>query len=390
MQFRRLLFIVLALSLPGLPSTVLVLPFHNNSQYPDLNWVGEGVAETLLTEFAQGNQIVLGRASRAEALRRLSLRPDATYTKASLIRLGQSLDADFVCYGFYDAQLPAGATELKNSSVQLSAAFLDLRKLHDGPALSESGKLAELSRLEEHLAFAALKYLDPATGRQLDQFLAPAKLIRVEAQESYVRGLISPSGDQQQKWFTQAAALDPHFSSPVFELGKLALQRKDNKQAIAWLQRIKPGDPHYPEARFKMGLAAYAAADYNAAVNYFREVLKTYPLNEIYNNLGAAEAQLNQPAALGDLHRAVDGDPNDPAYLFNLGAALLRNDRFEEAAKNLRALLDRNPDDEDARNLLDRAENHESVAANQPIAARLKANFDEAAFRQLRDIVQRN
>lgn len=374
--------------MPALPATVLVLPFHNNSAYPDLNWVGESVAETLLTELAQGNQIVLGRAARAEALRRLALRPDAIYTKASLIRLGQSLDADFLCYGTYDAQLPAGATELKNSSVHLNAAFLDLRKMHDGPDLSESGKLVELSRLEEHLAFMALKYLDPKTDWKLDQFLAPAKLIRVDAQESYVRGLLSSSSDQQQKWFMQAAALDPRFSGPVFELGKLALERKDYKQAMSWLQRIKPADPHYTEARFKMGLGAYAAADYTQAANYFREVLKTYPLNEVYNNLGVAEAQLNQTAALGELRRSVDGDPNDAVYLFNLGAALLRNDRFEEAAKNLRAVLDRNPDDADAQALLDRAENHESASNQQPIPGRLKPNFDETAFRQLRDMLQ--
>jgi tetratricopeptide (TPR) repeat protein len=386
-QFRRFLLVLMA-ALPALPATVLVLPFHNNSQYPDLNWVGESVAETLLTELAQGHQIVLGRASRAEALHRLSLRPDATYTKASLIRLGQSLDADFLCYGTYDAHLPAGATELKNSSVELSAEFLDLRKLHDGPALSESGKLAELSRLEEHLAFVALKYLDPKTDWKLDQFLAPGKLIRVDAQESYVRGLLSPSGDQQQKWFTQAAALDPHFSGPVFELGKLALERKDYKQATAWFQRIKPGDPHYTEARFKMGLSAYGAADYNSAANYFREVLKTYPLNEVYNNLGAAETQLNETAALGDLRRAVDGDQNDPTYLFNLAAALLRNNRFDEAAKDLKTVLDRNPDDADARTLLDRAENQEPASSGQTIPARLKSNFDETAFRQLRDMLQ--
>lgn len=385
---RRFVSLALATAFPAVSATVLVLPFHNSSQFPDLNWVGESVAETLLTELAHGNQIVLGRASRAEALRRLSLRPDATYTKASLIRLGQSLDADFLCYGTYDAHLAEGATELKHSSVQLSAEFLDLRKLHDSPALSESGKLAELSRLEEHLAYMALKYLDPKTDWKLDQFLAPGKLIRVDAQESYVRGLLSPSGDQQQKWFIQAAALDPHFSSPVFELGRLALQRKDYKQAIIWFQRIKPGDPHFAEARFKMGLSAYGAADYTAAANYFREVLKTYPLNEVYNNLGAAETQLNQSAAVGELRRAVDGDQNDGTYLFNLGAALLRNNRFEEAAKDLRTLLDRNPDDAEARALLDRAENHESASGGQTIPGRLKANFDETAFRQLRDMLQ--
>ena len=390
MRLSRLLFLLSLLSaLPVFPATVLVLQFQNHSQYSDLNWVGESIAETLMNEYAEANQIVLDRGSRSEAMHRLLLRPGATFTKASLIRLGQSLDADILCYGTYDANLPAGSSELKESSVQLSARFLDLRKMHDGPEASETGKLSELSRLEEHLAFTTLKYLEPKANLTLDQFLAPGKLVRVDAEESYIRGLISSSGEQQQKWFMQAAALDPHFAGPAFELGKLALQRKDYAQALAFLQRINPPDPRYTEARFKMGLSAYGAADYTAAANYFREVLKTYPLNEVYNNLGAAEMQLNQPAAIGDLRRAVDGDSNDPTYLFNLGAALLKSDRFEDAAKALQGVLDRKPDDSDASALLERAQSHESSSSAKPdIPERLKPNLDSTAFRQLKAMLQ--
>lgn len=387
--FRLLCSLALFTAAPAFSATVLVLQFQNRSQYPDLNWVGESVAETLSNEYAEANEIVLDRFARAEAIQRLSLRPGATYTKATLIRLGQTLDADYLCYGTYDANLPDGASELKDSTVQLSARFLDLRHMHDGPEASETGKLSELSRLEEHLAFTTLKYLEPKANPALDQFLSPDKLIRVDAVENYVRGLLSPSGDQQQKWFMQAAALDPNFSGPAFELGRLALQKKDYPQAITWFQRIRPKDPHYLEARFKLGLSAYGAADYTSAANYFREVLKTYPLNEVYNNLGAAELQLNQPAALGDLHRAVDGDPNDATYLFNLGAALLKNNRFDDAAKLLQQVLDRKPGDADAATLLERAENHQPAASAKPdIPERLKFNLDAAAFRQLKAMLQ--
>jgi tetratricopeptide (TPR) repeat protein len=376
-------------ALPAFPATVLVLQFQNRSQYPDLNWVGESVAETLSNEYAQANEIVLDRFSRADAMRRLSLRSGATFTKATLIRLGQTLDADYLCYGTYDANLPDGASELKDSSVQLSARFLDLRHMHDGPEASETGKLADLSRLEEHLAFTTLKYLQPKANLALDPFMTPDKLIRVDAVESYVRGLLSSSGDQQQKWFLQAAALDPNYSSPAFELGRLELQKKDYAQALAWFQHVRPKDPHYLEARFKMGLAAFGAADYTAAANDFREVLKTYPLNEVYNNLGIAELELNQPAALSDLHRAVDGDPNDPTYLFNLGAALLKNSRFDEAAKALQQVLDHKPGDADAATLLERAENHQPPASAKPdIPERLKPNLDAVAFRQLKAMLQ--
>jgi TolB-like protein len=154
-------------------STLLVLQFHNSSQYSDLNWVGESVAETLISELGGANQIVLDRDARAEGLRRLSLRADAGYTKATIIRLGESMDVDLVCYGSYEVNLPSATSELKDSSVRISARFLDLRKMRDGPEISETGKLSDLTRLEEHLAWQTLKYLDPTANVPLDRFMSP-------------------------------------------------------------------------------------------------------------------------------------------------------------------------------------------------------------------------
>lgn len=391
MQLSRLL-VVCALVFPSVarPATVLVLQFHNQSQYSDLNWVGESIAETLRNEIGGANQIVLDREVRAEGMRRLGLRSDAEFTKATLIRLGQMLDADYLCYGTYDATLPDGDTQLKDSSVRVSAHFLDLRKMHAGAEISEAGKLSELSRLEEHLAWESLKYLVPSGNFSQDQFMSPKKLVRLDAEESYIRGLLSANPEQQRKWFTQAAAVDPQFSSPAFELGRLSLDRKEYRQAISWLQRITPDNPRYPEARFKMGLSAFGNADYTAAANYFREVLKTFPLSEIYNNLGAAENELGLPVAMDDFRHALDADPNDPVYLFNLGLALVEHNYFDEAAKRLQAVLDNSPDDDSVQSLLDRARNRESnpPGAKSLAPPRLKQNFDATAFRQLKAMVQ--
>jgi tetratricopeptide (TPR) repeat protein len=372
------------------PATVLILQFHNESQYSDLNWVGESIAETLRVEFSANDQIVLSRDSRAEGLRRLGLRADAQFTKATLIKLGQSLDVDYVCYGTYDITLPSGDTELRNSSVQVAGRFIDLRKMHDGPQISEAGKLTDLSRLQEHLAWQSLKFLEPGANLPVEQFLTAQKFIRLDAEESYIRGLLSSRGEQQKKWFTQASIIDPHLVGPVYELGKLAYDTKDYRQAVTWFGRVPANDPRYMDARFRMGLSAYNAADYNGAANYFREVAKTVPLNEVYNNLGAAEVQLHVASAILDLRKAVDGDPNDMVYRFNLGAALLRDNSFDEAANLLQAVIDHDGDDTQARTLLDRARRREfSPSGTRPLAPpRLKQNFDETVFRQLKAMLQ--
>jgi tetratricopeptide (TPR) repeat protein len=371
-------------------ATVLVLRFHNDSQYSDLNWVGESISGTLEQEYGEAGEIALDRDARSEGMRRLSLRPDADFTKATMIRLGQSLDAEYLVFGTYDIKLSPGSSELKDSSIQLTAHFIDLRKLHNGPDISEAGKLADLSRFKEHLAWESLKYIDPKSAPPLDRFMNARKLTRLDAEESYTRGLLSTDNDQRQKWFLLAANLDSAFVAPAYELGRLYLDRKDYRQSMHWLLRIPATDPRYPEARFYMGLSAYGAADFAAAATYFREVSKIMPLNEVYNNLAAAEDQLNQPAALDDFRRALAGDPNDPVYLFNLGAALLRKNSFDEATKRLDAASDAVPADKEVQELLARAQDRQaSPAGAKPLApARLKLKLDTVAFRQLKAMLE--
>jgi tetratricopeptide (TPR) repeat protein len=371
-------------------ATVLVVRFHNTSPYPDLDWVGESVAETLRSEFNQSDQIVPDRNASAEGMNRLALRPDAVFTKATLIRLGRTLDANHVVYGTYEVKLSPGSSRLQDSSVNVTMRFIDLRKLKDGPDITEAGKLSDLARLEEHLAWEALKYLQPNVDISLDKFLAPQKLTRLDAEESYIRGLLSSSKEQQQKWFLQAANLDPRFIAPAYELGKLYVQQKEYRLAVKWLLRVPENDIRYPDARFQMGLSAYGSADYNAAGNYFRDVAKIIPLNEVYNNLGASEDQLNQPAALDDYRRALTGDPNDSVYQFNLGAALLRANSFDEAAKQLQSASSHLRDDAAISRLLSQAIARTPSPPNaKPLApARLKLNLDTTAFRQLKAVLQ--
>ena len=374
---------------PVRAGTILVLRFQNNSQYSDLNWVGESIASTLMNEFAAQNEIVLSRGARAEAIRRLSLRPDANYTKATLIRLGQTLDANYLCFGSFDVSLPAPNAPLKDSSIRVSAQFIDLRKMHDGPEVSEAGRLTELSRLQEHLAYESLKYLQPASDLKLDDFMSPQKAVRLDAQESYIRGLLSDNREQKQKWFLQAAALDNKFAGPAYELGRICLDQKQYPQAIDWLRRVGADHPSYPEARFRMGLASYETGDYSAAAAYFREVLKTYPISEIYNNLGAAESQMNQAAAADDLRHALESDPNNSVYLFNLGIVLLKSGWFDEAAKSFQKAIDQDANDAEARILLDQSHRREAFQAGSKLPVlRLKNNFNATAFRQLKAMLK--
>ena len=70
------------------------------------------------------------------------------------------------------------------------------------------------------------------------------------------------------------------------------------------------------------------------------------PLSEVFNDLGAAQNRRNLPQAIESFRKALEGDPNDPVYHFNLGYALWKKGDYAAAADRFRAVLDRQPDDE--------------------------------------------
>src|SRR2546421_694576 len=82
--------------------TILVLPFFNESRAQNIDWIGESIAETIRESLSSQNLLVLSRDDRIEAYRRLSIRPGAILTHASIIKLGEALDASQVIYGHYE------------------------------------------------------------------------------------------------------------------------------------------------------------------------------------------------------------------------------------------------------------------------------------------------
>jgi tetratricopeptide (TPR) repeat protein len=368
--------------------TVLALPFFNHANSGNLDWIGESIANTIDDSLASDGIIVLNRASRLEGYRRLSLRPSAEITHASIIKVGQALDASTVVYGIYELfPPPAGSTTPSKGSLRVTARILDLRHTSQGPPFAVSGALEDLAALEVRLGWQVLSYVHPKTAPSEDDFLRARPPVRIDAVENYTRGLLSTSAEQRHRLFTQAARLDEHYSQPCFQLGKTDWEKKDYKEAAEWLQRVARSDPHYLEAQFFLGLCRYYTGDFAAAQRAFETVAASVPLNEVYNNLGAAQSRLNQPpAALASFQKALEGDAADPDYRFNVGYVEWRAGHFDEAAASFRAAIERNPNDAEATALLARAVRHEAPRPGEPkpeIRERLKINYDEAAYRQL-------
>ncbi len=328
--------------------TVLVLPFSNLSESQNLDWIGESIAETIRESLPGEGVQALDREIRQEAYHRLSLRSSARLTKASVIRLGQVADADAVVFGSFEAQT--------NAELTITGNILDLRQMKPGPEAKVSGALEDLGELQLRLAWKVLTGLSaPGAAPSEEQFRQRRRLVRLDAMENYIRGLAATDLDQKHRFFTQASRLDPEFSQPCYQLGRLRLDNRDYRVAAGWFERVSASDPRYREATFFLGLSRYHLGDYRAALAAFQAVLQKIQAPAVWNNAGAAQSRLNLPeAALESFEHALEAEPGNPVYNFNVGYALWRLGEYDEAAESFRAVLDRTPEDSVATTMLGR------------------------------------
>ena len=395
-------------ALAGGADSAAVLPFANSpaagaspgsaplaASASSLDWVGESITETIREALASHGVVTLDRDDVLEGFRRLRLRPSLEPSAASVLKLGETMDVEQIVSGSFSVTAAPG-TDSKGS-LKVSARVSDRHRMRQSPEFRETGALEDLVTIEAHLAWRALEAIAPQQAPPESEFRSLRFNIRLDAEESYVRGLLANAPDQKEKYFLQAARLDPSYAHPCFQLGLLHLARKEYHPAADWLERVGSNDVHYREANFYLGLARLESGDPAGAQKAFQMIAATVPLSEVFNNLAAAENRRNLPQAVDDFRKALDGDPNDPDYHFNLGYALFKRGDFTAAAERFRAVLDRVPDDQMATLLLGRclkkqalvrtADPRSSEARLQTLE-RLKRTYQERAYWQLKSVLE--
>ena len=411
---RGFVFLIAASTLAAASTdSCAVLPFFNASRNAsassttaapsfgpasNVDWLGVSIAQTLRDAFELRGMVTLGREDLQEAYHRLGLSMNlasrAELTQASVLKIGETLDAEQMIYGTFEVlAAQAASSSDSHGSLKISARVVDRRRLHESPEFSETGAIEDLSSLEAHLAWQALKIVAPDLAPQESEFRSLRPPVRLDAEENYIRGLMASDTQQREKFFLQAARLDARFAHPNYELGQIYLQRKEYRQAADALAKIGPDEIEFHHAAFLEGLALFQAGDFAGAQKALQSIVTAIPLSEVYNNLAASEGRRNLPQAIDDFRKALEGDMSDPVYQFNLGYALWKKGEFASAAELFRGALERNPDDAMATTLLGRCLKKQGLRPGDPGDARLvglervKTTFQERAYRQLKSLL---
>lgn len=359
--------------------TAVVLPFENASKAPGLQWIGESFPEVLSERMAKPWLYTVSRPDRVYAFDRVGVPTGLTLSRATLFRIAEQMDVDYAIFGRFN---------FDGQTFTATAQLLDVKHLRLLKEETESGPLLNILAIEGGLAWDLLHQLRPDFDTSRQAFMAEVPLVRLDAFENYVRGVLARGRQEKVRYLKEALRLNPAYTQAMMELGKSYYNAEDYEQAANWFARIPKSNKLARQANFYLGIAAYQLGDNDRAESGFSFVASQYPLPEIYNNLAAIGVRRGSAAAVEQLQRAIQLDPQDADYRFNLALALYRTADYGGAARQLRESLKLRSKDAEAQALLDSLmANGTKAQAPAPAAKvpppRLKTNYDESPFQQL-------
>lgn len=139
---------------------------------------------------------------------------------------------------------------------------------------------------------------------------------------------------QAEKIFRELLGKDAHDNDARLGLSFTLLKQRNLQGAYDNAARVIMLDPLSARGHALLGSAILAAGEFRLSVEEFRTALA---LNEneplAISGLAMVDFYENRlPLAMPGLRRAVNLDPEEPDFLFNLGQAAARSERYKEAA----------------------------------------------------------
>ena len=325
--------------------SIAVLPFDNAGADPELGFLGEGIAESLINALATIPDVRV--VSRSSAFR----------------YKGGDVDPKLVGRELNVRGLVTGRVARRGGSLVVSAELVDTR--------SDQQLWGEQFTRDEADVFAVQREIAGALGDRLQLRLtgdaAGADERRPtdspEAYKLYLRGRFHwnqrTKSDVQQalELYEQALAIDPTYAlawAGVADChavgGGQYLEihpREASAKAIAAARRALELDDTLAEAHTTLGDRYFWSNwDFEAAIREFERAIELSPgyatAHQWYSEVLGAMGRHEE--AIASARRAKELDPLSMIMDFTLGAALIAGDHVEEGIGHIEKVIDANPE----------------------------------------------
>ena len=347
------------------------LPFENGTSKTEYQWISDSFTVMMADLLDMPGLIVLSPEEVAAAYEKAGLRSGAPMTRASEIKMAETLQANLALVGAYEI-----LEDKTTKTISITAKLIDIREGRVKP-YTFSGLLSDLQAMQGILAWNILYERDPALPYSQDQLRRRARMVPPKAYEFYVKSMQAPDLKSREifvkraiKEYNEAEPVG-HYAQALFQLGLVKYKNKDYAEAERNFRELIKDDPYYLEGLFYQGLAANYQNHFSDSLDAFEKLAIGLPMVEVLNNAGVvALAKADLPRAIMHLQRASLSAKNDDTIRFNYGYALWKNKNYEAAAAEFKAAAMVNPKDGEAQYLLAKSlkaagREQESIGADQ-------------------------
>jgi tetratricopeptide (TPR) repeat protein len=364
---------------PG--SRVLIMPFATEVETNAPGgagaalWLGEAAALLLGEDLTALGVGALAREERVLAFDRLNIPMSAALTRATMIRVGELIGASEVIFG-----------EVKlGTRLQVRARLVRLAAGREMPDTTEEASLEDIFALFSRLASRVAAH----TGRLRPTALPLATPLPLETFESYVKGLVATTPAAQQRFLESAIRQAPGDPRILLALWQVYSSQGVHERALATANAVPLESPLSRKARFAVALSLIELKRFDGAYQLLSSLHSGGRSAALSNALGTVQlrrgvAPAGMSPATAYFRRAVDEDPENTDYLFNLGYAHAMASNAAEALTWLREAVRFDAADGDAHLVMSAvlaSSGRPAEALREHDLARLLGAVDESAGR---------
>jgi len=367
----------------GPETSLAILPFHNDTNDPSIDWLGQSLADMLSTDVGQSAHMRTVSPDRLHQIfADLRIQPNANLDPDTLRKIAEFSNADTVVWGHYAKY---------GSQIRIDATLQDLKRDRRAPLKIEAAneqaipgtidKLAELIRSNLAVSPDVLKELKASSFQPssksvpaLREYNHGVQLLRdgknLEAVKSLQAAIKEDPGfalaysrlaetDDALGYGAEAEsnsrkALQLSQQLPVSEKYLIqaihARMMKDNKKAIEAYENLAKVMPDNTDVEFALGNLYNGAGEYDKARTQLSKILAADPKNiKALWQMGVVEINKDNPqAALDPLNKGLtlsiqlDNQEQRALILQAIGISYRLMNKPEEAKQSIQQSMDIN------------------------------------------------
>jgi len=322
-------------ALSAAPSEIVslaILPFHNASGDPELDWLGPGLAEMLRTDVGQSADLRAVSSDRLhQILRDLRITSGASLEEVTLRRIADFANADTVVWGQF---LKLG------DQIRIDATVRDFERHETTTIKAEADSEQQLLRAVQELAQGVRDNLALSSRavKDLEEQAFIPSASSVVALRHYNQGLeLMREGNNLEavKLFENTIEEDPDFALAHSKLAQAyqnlgrGQKAEDSSRTAVELIEDLPSQERY----LILAQHARVMSDYEAGIDAYQNLIRVRPSDAELNYELALlyEDQGSFDLAREHLTTALEADPQNVTARLAMGRVLIRSGQAQEA-----------------------------------------------------------